>query len=58
MKAIVEKKKLVRIIRRRFTHYSDEQVYKIIDEYGAAYFNKNSDLNIEYLGYGKYAVTI
>ena len=57
MKAIVEKEKLIRIIRRRF-NYSYEQVCKIIDEYGAAYFNKQSDLNIAYLGYGKYAVTI
>ncbi len=58
MKAIVEKKKLVRIIRRKFTHYSDEQIYKIIDEYGAAYFNEKSDLNIAYTGYGRYEVTL
>lgn len=58
MRARVKKEKLVRIIRRKFVDYSDDKIYKIIDEYGAAYFNKYSDFNIAYIGFGDYEITL
>lgn len=58
MRATVKRDKLVKIIKRRFPNYGIERINSIIDEYGASYFNQYSDLNIEYLGFGEWTITI
>lgn len=58
MRATVKRNKLVKIIKRSFSQYDIERINAIIDEYGASYFNEHSDLNIEYLGFGEWAITI
>jgi hypothetical protein len=59
MRVKVQKQKLIKIIRREFSYYTEEQIVDIIDKYGAAYFNdRGSDLNIRYIGFGYWEVTI
>ena len=58
MRATVKRDKLVKIIKRRFPNYDIERINSIIDEYGASHFNQYSDLNIEYLSFGEWAITI
>lgn len=58
MRVTVQKEKLIRIIKRQFTYYTSEDIKNIIDEYGAAYFNGYSELDIEYIGFGLWKVTI
>lgn len=58
MRTIVKKDKLIKIIKRNFNFYDDEQINTIINEYGASYFNRYSNLNITYLGFGAWELTI
>ena len=59
MRVRVQKQKLIKIIRRVFSYYTEEQIADIIDEYGAAYFNdRGSELAIVYVGFGYWEVTI
>ena len=59
MKVTVKKDKLIKIIKRHFTYYTEEQIKNIIETDGAQYFNcAGSDLNIEYLGFGEWKINI
>ena len=58
MRATVKRDKLVKIIKRSFSQYNIERINAIIDEYGASYFNEYSDLNIKYLGFGEWKITV
>ena len=59
MRAKVKKEKLVKIIRRTFTYYTESEIVEIINEYGAEYFNdRGSELDIKYTGFGYWEVTI
>ena len=59
MRVRVQKHKLIKIIRRTFTYYTEKQIADIIDEYGAEYFNdRGSELDIVYVKFGYWEVTI
>jgi hypothetical protein len=58
MKMTVKKDKLVKIIKREFPFYTEEQIKETIDEYGAEYFNGyGSTLSIKYLGFAQWEIT-
>lgn len=57
MKMKVKKDKLVKLIKREYTYYTENEIKERIDEYGAEYFNGNgSTINIKYLGFGEWEV--
>lgn len=59
MRVTVKKDKLIKIIKRHFTYYTEKQIADIIETDGAEYFNSaGSDLDIEYLGFGEWKITI
>ena len=58
MRVTVKKDKLIKIIKRKCSEYTTEQISSIIEEHGAGYFNEFTELNIEYKGFCEWEVNI
>ena len=56
MEKILNEDKLIRYIKKQYGNlYTYDRIAQIIEENGSSYFK---ELNIEYLNYGKWKITI